>query len=286
LLASGLPLCVLLALGTAYGDGPAPRAPAKGVAPTLPPLLLDGGRAAVRQQAPAPGARPEFVRPPRPLFMSVGLDVLVDGRPLPTVYYRGKTYLPVPRVGQEYEVRIWNHGPRRVAAVLSVDGLSVINGRPASESQPGFVVAPYGSVLIKGWQRSMDTVAAFRFVERGRSYAGLTGRPENVGVIGLVAFEEAGWNPRLDIDRRESAAPAAAGKARGAVGSIGTEYGREVSSGIYYVPFVRGANRRAVTFYYDTAEALRAAGVPVDGTPVPFPRDGEFAPPPPGYQGR
>ena len=36
----------------------------------------------------------------------VGFEVLVDGRPLRTVCHRGKTYLPVPRLGVEYEIRI------------------------------------------------------------------------------------------------------------------------------------------------------------------------------------
>jgi hypothetical protein len=53
------------------------------------------------------------------------------------------------------------------------------------------------------------------------------------------------------------------------------------------VPFVRSANRRAITYLYDTEEALRRAGVPVDIAPLPDPFPGEeFAPPPLGYKGR
>jgi hypothetical protein len=66
---------------------------------------------------------------------------------------------------------------------------------------------------------------------------------------------------------------------------IGTGYGRDIDSGIYYVSFVRSANKRTITFYYDTVEALRREGVPVDRPlPVPFPMDTEFVPPPPGYR--
>lgn len=72
---------------------------------------------------------------------------------------------------------------------------------------------------------------------------------------------------------------------RAQVGSIGTEYGREIDSRVQYVPFVRSANKQVITIYYDTVAALRKAGVPVDPPmPVPFPRDSEFAPPPPGYK--
>jgi hypothetical protein len=227
----------------------------------------------------------EFSLPPSGQ-MRVGLEILVIGRPLPTISYAGKTYLPIPRLGMEYDIRVWNHGPRRIAAMVSVDGLSVISGKPASEHQTGYLVTPYSSVLIKGWRRSLETVAAFRFIEREKSYAALTGRPENIGVIGLVAVEEQVWRPRPGLEKLEGGGPTAA-RANRDVGKAGTEYGRDLDSRAYYVPFVRSANKRTVTIYYDTVEALREAGVPVDRpSPDPFPGDTEFAPPPPGHKGR
>lgn len=265
--------------------GPAPATRAEPAGEKHPPMLLDASMKVAARSAPGrgnPGEHGDMVLP-RPGIMRVAMDVLVDGRALDTVRHAGKTYLPVPRMGDEYQVRVWNHGPRRVAAVVSVDGLSVITGRPASESGPGYVVAPYSHVLIKGWRRSLDNVAAFRFVERDQSYAGLTGKPENIGVIGLVAFEELIIHPLPRLEKRD-AAPAAKGF-RTEAGRIGTEYGREIDSGAYYVPFLRSGNRQTITLYYDTADALRAAGVPVDRpVPTPFPGDFEFAPPPPGYR--
>ncbi|MFO0968917.1 MAG: hypothetical protein U0793_25475 [Gemmataceae bacterium] len=251
------------------------------------PLLLDASMRVVGKSAPGgdtPHERDDLVLP-RPGLMRVAMDVLVDGRPIRTVYHAGKTYLPVPRMGQEYEIRVWNHGPRRVAAVVSVDGLSVITGQPAAESDPGYIVAPYSHIVIKGWRRNLENVAAFRFVERERSYAGLVGKPENIGVIGLVAVEERILHPMPRFEKRD-AAPAAKGF-RTEVGSIGTEYGRDIDSRAYYVSFIRSGNKQTVTMYYDTVEALRAVGVPVDRPlPVPFPADFPFAPPPPGYRER
>jgi hypothetical protein len=256
---------------------------------TPAPLLVDGASAARRPQAPPPGAQSkrDLAQPKRrPGKMGVSLDVLVEGRPLRTVTHEGKTYLPVSRVGAEYTLRVWNHGPRRIAAVLSVDGLSVISGQPASANQPGYIVAPYSHVVIDGWRRSMDAVAAFRFVDRDSSYAAKTGRPENIGVLGLIAIEEQVWPPSPALEKRDAKAPGALfGRAQ--AGSIGTEYGREVDSRVYYVPFTRSTNRQAITYYYDTMAALRSAGVPVDDpAPVPFPADPPFAPPPPGYKGK
>lgn len=243
------------------------------------PLLLDGTPTIAKTPSPVN----EMIRP-WPVRTQVGFEVLVDGRPQPTVQHGGKTYLPVRRTGAEYDIRVWNHGPYRITAIVSVDGLSVINGEPASEDHPGYIVAPYGHVVINGWRRNMEMVAAFRFVDRTRSYANLVGRPENIGVIGLVAFEELAPLPRLDLEQQRLSAPAARER-NGSVGSIGTEYGREVDSRAYYVDFVRSNRRHASTIYYDTVDALREAGVPVDGSlPVPFPAD-KFAPPPPGYKG-
>ncbi len=217
--------------------------------------------------------------------MRVSLDILAEGRSLPTISWAGRTYLPVPCLGTEYAIRVSNHGPRRITAIVSVDGLSVINGHPASSSDPGYIVAPHSSIVIKGWRRNLETVAAFSFEERGKSYAALVGRPDNVGVIGLIAIEEQVERPRLDLELRDSPFPSAK-SAYAEVGSTGTGYGRDLDSHVYYVPFVRSNNRRSITIYYDTADALRKAGVPVDGIyPVPFPGEHEFVPPPPGHKG-
>jgi hypothetical protein len=203
--------------------------------------------------------------------MSVTLDVLVDGRPLPTVYHDGRTYLPVPRLGAQYALRVTNHGPRRITALLSVDGLSVITDRPASRSDPGYIVEPYGRIVIEGWRRDRNTVAAFSFEDRERSHAHRLGRPENIGVIGLIAYEELAPRPYPLL--RERFADSAR-KATAEVGGIGTGSGHDVHSPVIDVPFVRSDNRREVTLYYDTVENLRRAGVPVSPRyPNPFPGD-------------
>jgi hypothetical protein len=170
-------------------------------------------------------------------------------------------------------------------AIVSVDGLSVISGQPASEHAPGYIVSPYSHVVIKGWRRNLEHVAAFRFVERDTSYASLIGKPDNIGVIGLIAIEEKVIHPMPQMEKR--AADSAAKGFRTEVGSVGTEYGREIDSRAYHVPFLRSSNRQTVPLYYDTVTALREAGVPV-GRPLPdpFPGDFKFAPPPPGYRDR
>jgi hypothetical protein len=202
------------------------------------------------------------------LALAVSLEVLVGGRPLPTIEHRGQTYLPV-RLGEEYQIRVRNHGPRRITAVVSVDGISVITRRPASAADRGYIVFPRGHIVIKGWRRDEDTVRAFRFVDREESVAGRTGLPLPIGVIRLLAIEERAWRPGPFLEEKGGA-----GKARVArAGSVGTGSGREIDSRVYEVPFVRSANRRTLTIHYDTPEALRRLGVPVDDfLPLPVER--------------
>lgn len=206
--------------------------------------------------------------------MRVALDVLVDGKRVPTVHYQGKTYLPVRRLGTEYQIRVWNYGSRRITAIVSVDGLSVMNGRPASHRQPGYIVAPHSSITIDGWRRDNDTVAAFSFEERANSYASKIGHPENIGVIGLVAFEEMRRWPRPLPMERKRAASGAERYGSSPVGGTGTGYGRDIHSPVIEVPFVRSSNRQTITVYYDTVQNLRREGIPVDRPyPMPFPAD-------------
>ena len=92
--------------------------------------------------------------------------------------------------GHEYAVRIRNCTGGRVLVVTSVDGVNVISGDTAVAAQSGYVLDPWASVEIAGWRKSLDRTAAFYFTDLGDSYAARTGRPQNVGVIGVAVFQE------------------------------------------------------------------------------------------------
>lgn len=97
--------------------------------------------------------------------------------------------------GHEYAVRIRNRSAARILVVTSVDGVNVITGDTAAPSQSGYVLEPYGMVEIAGWRKSMSRTAAFYFTDLGDSYAARTGRPNDVGVIGVAAFREKATPP-------------------------------------------------------------------------------------------
>ncbi len=112
-----------------------------------------------------------------------------DRSALPIHTKDGRQYI-VGAPGHEYAVRIRNCTGARVLVVTSVDGVNVISGDTASPSQSGYVLEPWGSVEIAGWRKNMDRTAAFYFTDLGDSYAARTGRPGNVGVIGVAVFQE------------------------------------------------------------------------------------------------
>ena len=94
------------------------------------------------------------------------------------------------RSGDLYRLAFRNQGRRTVEVVATVDGLDVLNGRPGSISNRGYVVSPGDMLVIEGFRRSEDEVAAFRFSAPDDAYAANTpqGDPRNIGVIGVALF--------------------------------------------------------------------------------------------------
>ena len=103
--------------------------------------------------------------------------------------HAGKLYV-AGQPGARYSLRMINNTGGRLLAVVSVDGVNVVTGETAAYSQRGYVLAPYQIHDIKGWRKSNEEIAAFNFAPMQGSYAARTGRPDNVGVIGVAAFRE------------------------------------------------------------------------------------------------
>ena len=108
---------------------------------------------------------------------------------LPVYPYRGRSYV-AGRPGARYAIRVTNRTGERVMAVMSVDGVNILTGQTADWAQSGYVLAPWQSYEITGWRKSNHEVAAFEFTSLPDSYAARTGRPNDVGVIGVAAFAE------------------------------------------------------------------------------------------------
>ena len=139
------------------------------------------------------------------------------GTSLPA-YHIDDRVLLIGEAGQRYSIEIENRTGQRFEVVTSVDGLDVIDGRPASFGKRGYLAAPYATLRIDGYRRNMTQIAAFRFGSVRDSYASQSAEfgDRHVGVIGVALFAERGaaWplepnSPDLDDEarRREGADP-------------------------------------------------------------------------------
>jgi len=111
------------------------------------------------------------------------------GRALPVYRHDGRFYV-VGKPGNEYEIRVCNRTGAEILAVVSVDGVNAVSGETANWNQTGYVLAPHQTLAVKGWRKSLQRVAAFYFTEHANSYAARTGRPQNVGVLGVALFRK------------------------------------------------------------------------------------------------
>ena len=153
------------------------------------------------------------------------LSLFTGGAPKAEYPSRGTIYVEAVE-GAPYVVRITNPLPVRVAVALSVDGLNTIDARHTDPwSARKWVLEPYGSATIPGWQVSGEIARAFYFTGERRSYGAMLGRTENLGVIEAVFFPEG--RPRVPLSApaeepsagsaegfRRDAAPAAPDKSR------------------------------------------------------------------------
>jgi hypothetical protein len=127
---------------------------------------------------------------PAKLRAPYDVQVLRDNaETLPTFASHDRFYVE-GNVGERYLIRVTNPTPNRVEAVISVDGLDVIDGDSADTHKRGYIVPPYGETRIEGFRTSLDDVATFRFSSVDGSYAGHQGKARNVGVIAVAIFEE------------------------------------------------------------------------------------------------
>jgi hypothetical protein len=111
------------------------------------------------------------------------------GQSLRTWYHHGRLYM-AGNPGSRYGLRFTNHTGERILAVVSVDGVNIITGETANYNERGYVLSPWQTIDVNGWRKSETAIAAFQFAPLSGSYAALTGRPSDVGVIGMAIFEE------------------------------------------------------------------------------------------------
>lgn len=239
-------------------------------------------------------------------LLEVEIVARSDGRILPSWRHQGRLWV-AGDPGEAYAVRLVNRSPGRVLAVLSVDGVNAVSGETAAAQQSGYVLTAGRSADVRGWRKSLDEIAQFTFTRLSDSYAARTGRPDNVGVIGVALFREAPMPEvfRQDVPsvgRSKSAAPANEASGAAAPGHgrdeiareaaeserLGTGHGAREHDPTRYTEFRRAsaAPAETIVIYYDSYQNLLARGiVPRErrySAPRPDPFPGRFVPDPLG----
>ena len=118
------------------------------------------------------------------------LSVLVDGAERPE-YRKGGTVYVEALKGREYVLRVSNPLPVRVGVALAVDGLNTVDAshRDAA-SAVKWILEPYQSIVLEGWQVSSSSARRFVFTGERGSYGAALGHVDDLGVIEAVFFRE------------------------------------------------------------------------------------------------
>src|SRR5712691_10146021 len=126
-------------------------------------LTLAGASMFLRSSTNAATSEVANAAEPVVLDRDFEVQILVEGRPLQEYYARGKSYVEAIE-GAEYEVSIRNPMPFRVAVALSVDGLNTIDARRTTAwNASKWVIEPYGTINVTGWQMSSERARRFYF---------------------------------------------------------------------------------------------------------------------------
>lgn len=232
-----------------------------------------------------------------PLSAQPRVDLtLVDrdaGAMLPVYWHGGDRWVP-GTPGHRYGVRLHNNTGGRVLVVLSVDGINAVTGETADPGQAGYVLDPGEDAMIDGWRKSFEDVAQFVFTDVPDAYAARTGRPDNIGVVGIAVFEEAMSLADARALPPMADAPGAPRKAAGASAAseavtaqaLGTGHGAREWSAVRATTFVRATDQpvQVAQWRYDDARNLVAMGIipgprAMPSRPQAFP--GGFVPDPP-----
>ncbi len=219
------------------------------------------------------------------------MEILVAGAPLSEFAARGTSYVEALK-NRDYSVRLRNRTGERVAIALSVDGLNSIDARTTSAVDARkWILGPYETITLDGWQTSSTTARRFLFTTEERSYGAWLGRTQNLGLIAAAVFRERRPpviidepRQREDIPRSESkdstgstappqsAAPQGSPKQTAPGGLAATGIGQETSHPVRQVQFdAEDSPATVLEIRYEYREALVRLGV--------FPPDNRYTDP-------
>jgi hypothetical protein len=238
------------------------------------------------------------------------VSVRVNGCTLREFSHEGDIWIE-GRKGSKYRIRVANNSAKRILAVVSVDGLSIMTGKAASKNAGGYIINPFGHIDIPGWRLDDSKIAEFEFSKSVKSYAAKTDRPANIGIIGCAVVEEykSEVKHRIEISNADMPIITESGSTSRTISStkdpfattldrfaysatpnianvpsLGTEFGNKASHAVRHVPFTRSDDPPTVLkIRYADRDELKRRGIDIDPRPTigpePFPADIGCTPP-------
>jgi hypothetical protein len=211
--------------------------------------------------------------PDRPWPVGFDVQVLVGGQPLSQETRGGERRVEAV-AGTDYELRLTNPLPERVAVAVSVDGLNVIDARHTTAWDASkWVIHPQGTLTLSGWQVGPERARRFYFTTERDAYATRIGRPGDFGVISAVFYRER--HPiaviipyRGDVpERGASVGPAAGAPAAGAVARSAPSHDGGSARGRLTPPWCDDG-RAATGIGSSVRSEVRVVGMELEGHPV------------------
>lgn len=234
---------------------------------------------------------------------NIEVDIIINNKIAPIYKDESGDIFIEGREGSEYSIRVKNKTNQKVLVVPSVDGLSIMDGKPASTDSKGYILTSYATINIPGWSLNKDEVAKFMFGKSSKSYAAQTDADvTNVGVIGLAVFNEKtvshydwtyDWNKTYggadkyddyfrpvwisaptttysmndvkvgSATRSYSKSIATASVVPAANEQLGTEFGSETDFKTIESHFCRGDMLTVIEIFYDSVAGLMERGIQV-----------------------
>ena len=220
------------------------------------------------------------------------LAILVDGQTVPEYAARNRIYVEALK-GKDFVIRVSNPTGGRIAVALSVDGRNVIDAqRTTARAAAKWVLGPWETIDVPGWQVSGATARNFFFTETSSSYAKWLGDVSNVGTIEAVFYRERrrepewprpttrfkdspsseapapesqGGAPGRDLHETRQASPPSdksTAKREGADEYAATGIGRATDHPVYWVAFEAEASPAArIAVRYEFREQLVRLGI-------------------------
>jgi len=236
------------------------------------------------------------------------INLIHDGKALLRFNHNGRTYIVCPDSG-DFEVDVtwpvFRDGGGRREVCISVDGLSVMDGKTASISTRGYIVTDT-KLRLPGWRLDGGSVAKFEFKTVSDSYVASKGAASNAGCVGVVVFaEKRAQHYSVDLASRSnlSADLSSGGGYRGFAkgmqtncsdvptrsASIGAGFGDRTEFATSTTSFKRGNEIGREVVFYRTRQWLREADIPVPGDlgdmGEAWPGDVVACAPPSGWRG-